>query len=238
MGADGKARSRQPCVLVVEDHPLMRERLREVIEQALGLIVCGEAEDQRQALRVFLHTNPDLVLLDLTLRASHGLDLIKELVRHRPEVRVLVLSMHDESLHAERSIRAGAHGYISKQEPTRNLIKALRTVLSGKIYLSRQAMERVTGKIARVRRRRCGLYADMLTDRELRVFELLGQGAGTRQVAEQLRVSMRTIETYRARIKEKLGLHGAAQLLQHAIRWVQTGRPPEPVKPDSGRADL
>jgi len=208
----------------------MRERLREVLEQELNLTVCGEAEDQREAMKIFRDTRPDLVLLDLTLRNSHGLELLGELVRYRPTVSVLVLSMHDESLHAERSIRTGARGYICKQEPTRKLIKAVRTVLAGEVYLSPRIMERVTTNMVRNRRGRSGLYADALTDRELRVFELLGRGAGTREIAARLRLQIRTVETYRARIKEKLGLDSAHELLQHAIRWVDTGRPPSEKK--------
>ncbi len=202
---------------------MIRERLSEVIQREHDLTVCGEAEDCRTALLEVEKLKPDLVIVDLTLKNSHGMDLIKDLRIRYPELRILVVSMHDESLHAERVVRAGARGYITKQEATRKVLLAIRTVLKGEIYLSDQAALRLASKVVGHSRSHAGNSIDLLTDRELRVFELIGQGQGTRQIAEAMRLHMPTIETYRARIKEKLHLRDADELRQHAIRWVQGG---------------
>ncbi|HEY5912953.1 MAG TPA: response regulator transcription factor [Verrucomicrobiae bacterium] len=223
MGSVKREQRKKTRVLIVDDHPLVRERLRELIEREPDLAVCGEAADHQPALLLANTTQPDLVLVDLTLRESHGLDLLKDLHIRHPEIPVLVLSMHDESLYAERAIRAGARGYITKQEATKSVLKAIRTVLAGNIYLSEAQLADVTAKMAGRPRGQVGLGIDSLTDRELRVFELLGQGLSTRAVSLQLRLDMRTVETYRARIKQKLNLDGATELLQHAIRWVESG---------------
>ncbi|HWI57481.1 MAG TPA: response regulator transcription factor [Bacillota bacterium] len=215
--------NRKTRILLVDDHPMVRERLAEVIHRERDLIVCGEADDHRRALEVIGATHPDLVIVDLTLKESHGLDLIKDLRLQHPSLLILVVSMHDESLHAERVIRAGAHGYITKQEATRKVMQAIRMVLEGNIYLSEKMTARLTATIAGRPRARTGLLVDTLTDRELRVFELLGQGHSTRHIAEQLHLDMRTVETYRARIKDKLQLKDGNDLLQHAIRWAQSG---------------
>ncbi len=223
MGSVERAKRKAARILIVDDHPLVRERLREVIEREPDLTVCGEADDHQSALQALRTARPDLVLLDLTLRASHGLDFIKDVHIINPELAILVLSMHDESLYAERVIRAGARGYITKQEATRKVLEAIRTVLSGEIYLSEAQVALVTSQMAGRPRGQIGFGIQSLTDRELRVFELLGQGYGTREIAAQLRLEMRTVETYRARIKEKLNLKNASELLQHAIRWVESG---------------
>ncbi len=210
-------------ILVVDDHPMVRERLTEVIQREADLTVCGEAEDGPSALRAVESTKPDLVIVDLTLKNSHGLDLIKDLRVRHSDLPILVVSMHDESLHAERVVRAGARGYITKQEATRKILLAIRTVLEGRIYLSESMALRLASKVAGHPRTHGATSVDLLTDRELRVFELIGQGRGTRQIAEELRLHMATIETYRSRIKEKLHLKDANELRQHAIRWTQTG---------------
>ena len=226
MGAVKREKRETVCILLVDDHPLVRERLKELIEREPDLVVCGEAADHQEALQSVKASPPDLVILDLTLRDSHGLDLLKDLHVQYPDIAVLVLSMHDESLYAERAIRAGARGYITKQEATRNVMKAIRTVLSGNIYLSDARVAELTAKMAGRPRAQVGLGIDSLTDRELRVFELLGQGLSTRAISAQLRLDMRTVETYRARIKQKLKLENAAALLQHAIRWAESGTLP------------
>ena len=211
--------SKSVHIILVDDHPLMREGLAEVLRREPDLQVCGEAEDRAQALTVIKATKPDLVIVDLALKNSHGLELIKDLAALYPKLRTLVVSMHDEFVNAERAIRAGASGYITKQEATTKILQAVRCVLSGEIYLSHQAAARIAAKVAGRSHTRGGLAADGLTDRELQVFELVGYGHSTRQIAEQLKLDVSTIETYRARIKEKLNLHDSIELLQSAIRW-------------------
>ena len=223
MGAVSGDKVRRLRILVVDDHPLVRERLADVINREPDLVVCGEAEDRWQALEAIDANRPDLLLLDLSLKHSHGLDLIKDLRHRHPALPILVLSMHDESLHAERVLRAGARGFITKQQATRDILNALRTVLAGNICLSHAMTARLSSMLAARRRARSPLSLNSLTDRELRVFDLLGQGLGTRQIAAELCLAIRTVETYRARIKSKLRLKNAHELLQHAIRWNQAG---------------
>jgi DNA-binding NarL/FixJ family response regulator len=210
-------------ILVVDDHPMIRERLAEVIQREPDLAVCGEAEDRHRALEMVQSTNPDLIIVDLTLKNSHGLDLIKDLHALHPELPVLVISMHDESLHAERVIRAGARGYITKQEATRKVLHAIRAVLDGNLYLSEKMSLRLASQAARRPRAKPAFPIDQLADSELRVFELIGQGYGTREIAQLLGIHMRTVETYRARIKEKLDLKDASALLRCAIHWMESG---------------
>jgi len=217
------ARRKPSRIFLVDDHPMIRERLAEVIQREEDLVVCGEAEDRHGALKSVLVSRPDLAIIDLTLKKSHGLDLIKDLQVAYPEVAILVVSMHDDSLHAERVIRAGARGYITKQEATKSILLAIRTVLAGEIYLSDQTALRLASKLTGRVPAQSGPAIDKLTDRELRVLELIGQGYGTRQIATILRLGVPTIETYRARIKDKLHLKDASELLQYAIRLTQTG---------------
>lgn len=220
--AEGRNRSaKQSRILLVDDHPLVRERLAEVIQREPDLAVCAEAEERHQALAAIEATHPDLAVIDLTLKHSHGLDLIKDVRARHPQLAMLVVSMHDESLQAERVIRAGARGYITKQEATRKILLAIRTVLGGDIYLSEKMTTHLANK-AIGRSGSASLPMDQLTDRELRVFELIGRGHGTRQIASELRVDMSTVETYRARIKEKLHLKDANDLRQAAIHWTRS----------------
>jgi DNA-binding NarL/FixJ family response regulator len=214
-------RGRRVGIVVVDDHPMVRERLAEVINREPDLHVCGEAEDRAQALEVVLKARPRLAIVDLTLKRSHGLELVKDLKAMHPEVRILVVSMGEESLYAERVIRAGAHGYITKQEATRRIMHAIRKVLAGEVYLSESLAAQVAARI--LGRSRTTAYAsvDSLADRELQVFELVGRGFSTRQIAEELRLDIKTIETYRSRIKEKLHLKDASELLQTAIAWAR-----------------
>jgi DNA-binding NarL/FixJ family response regulator len=208
-------------VLLVDDHPMVRERLAQVIQEEPDLTVCGEAEDRFGALKAIVATHPQLVIVDLTLKESHGMELIKDIHSQYPEIAILVVSMHDELLHAERVVRAGARGYITKHEATTKIIAAIRTVLEGNVYLSERMAAQIAAASVGSARTRPGLPMDSLSDRELLVFEMIGQGHGTRQIGEQLHLDMRTIETYRARIKDKLNLKDANDLLQHAIRWTQ-----------------
>jgi DNA-binding NarL/FixJ family response regulator len=210
-------------VFLVDDHPLVREHLRSLLERDADLVVCGEAADAPTALSLIPVREPDLVILDISLKRSHGLELLKDLKEWRPKLPVLVLSMHDETLYAERSLRAGAMGYITKEEATVNVLTAIRKVLAGQVYLSERMAGRMMQKLARGTTPAASSPLELLADRELEVFQMIGRGLGTRQIAEELRLGIKTVESYRARIKEKLHLTDANQLLQHAIQWVQSG---------------
>ncbi|RYD63052.1 MAG: response regulator transcription factor [Verrucomicrobiaceae bacterium] len=208
----------QARIVLVDDHPMVRERLAEVINREPDLSICGEAEDRAGALEVVEREKPRLAIVDLTLKRSNGLDLIKDLRVMYPDLLILVLSMQDENLYAERVIRAGAHGYITKQEATRKILDAIRQVMAGKVFLSEELsaeiLSRMLGKTKGTVR-----SLDVLSDRELQVFGLVGEGFGTRQIAEQLGLDVKTVETYRTRIKEKLELKDASELLRQAIAW-------------------
>lgn len=205
-------------ILIVDDHPLVRESLKTIIRREPDLAVRGEAEDREHALELAAADEPDLALVDLTLKNSHGLELIKDFCNLWPNIKILVLSMQDEALYAERVIRAGARGYISKQEAPSAILLAIRHVLSGEIYWSEKAAAHVASKIARSSRSGSNVSAEVLTDREVQVFELIGLGKSTHQIAGSLHINSSTVETYRARIKEKLNLKNAIELLQYAIR--------------------
>ncbi|HUD45818.1 MAG TPA: response regulator transcription factor [Candidatus Baltobacteraceae bacterium] len=207
-------------VFLVDDHPLVREWLTQLIQREGDMAVCGEAEDTQQALKEIEETQPDVVIADITLKTTHGLELVKDLQVRRPSLPVLVLSMHDESLYAERVLRAGARGYITKQEATKRILLAIRQVLSGQIYISEKMASRMVHKMVLGRAEEQRSPIERLTDRELEVFQLIGRGQGTRRIAEELHLGIKTVESYRARIKEKLKLEDGTQLLQHAIQWV------------------
>jgi len=206
-------------ILLVDDHPLVRESLRRIIQQEADLSVCGETDNGSEALELVVDTKPHLVILDLTLKDSHGLELLKNLTNSHPDVLILVFSMHEETLHAERVIRAGARGFVAKEEPPAKILQAIRKVLSGEIYWSEKAANWVASQIACRPRQSSNFSVDLLTDRELQVFELMGDGQNTRQIASILHIDASTVETYRARIKEKLNLKSSSELLQYAIRF-------------------
>jgi DNA-binding NarL/FixJ family response regulator len=206
-------------ILLVDDHPVVRESLKTIILREPDLTVCGEAEEREQALELAATVEPHLALVDLTLKNSHGLELIKDLGNRWPKMKILVLSMQDEALYAERVIRAGARGYITKQETPGKILLAIRRILAGEIYWSEKAAARVASKIARSSRSSANFSVEGLTDREVQVFELLGAGQSTHQIAAALHINASTVETYRGRIKEKLNLKNALELLQYAIRW-------------------
>ncbi len=220
------AEQRKARVFLVDDHPLVREHLTALIQAQADLAVCGDAADAPTAMSLIARQAPDLVILDISLRRSNGLELIKSLKEMWPKLPVLVLSMHDEMLYAERSLRAGALGYITKEEATVNVLSAVRKVLGGQVYLSDRMAGRMMKKMVGGGMEEAGSPLEVLTDRELEVFQMLGQGLGTRQIAEELRLGTKTVESYRARIKEKLQLADGTQLLQHAIQWVQSGGRP------------
>ena len=209
-------------ILVVDDHPIVRERLAEIINKESDLMVCGQAESRAQTLSLINKAKPDLVLLDLNLTDSKGTDFIKELIAANPDLVILVISMHDESLFAERSIRAGARGYITKQEATKDILTALRKVLAGDVYLNDETTHRLITKMAGgTSAGITGPNADELSDREMQVFRMIGLGISTRQISEELNLDVSTIDTYRKRIKDKLNLKDASELLSYAISWVR-----------------
>jgi DNA-binding NarL/FixJ family response regulator len=206
-------------ILVVDDHPLVRERLAEVINREADLVVTGEAEDRHGAIAAITAEPPDLAIIDLKLRNSDGLELIKDIRVRWPKVQMLVVSMHDESLYAERVIRAGARGYITKQEATRKILQAVRKVLAGDIYLNPKVIGHMVSMVASPAGRDSTDPADVLSDRELQVFEKIGSGLNTQEIGQQMHIATKTVETYRARIRNKLDLADRNELLRSAISW-------------------
>jgi DNA-binding NarL/FixJ family response regulator len=205
-------------ILIVDDHPLVRSGLAQLIGDCPDLEVCAEAADMAEALKQIDSTNPDLAIIDLSLAGGSGLDLIEHIKSRNRNILMLVASMHDETLYAERVLAAGARGYINKQEAQENIIRAIRQVLNGKVYLSEAMTERMLSGMVDVRTEKRDI--DSLSNRELQVFELIGQGVTSSQIASQLNLSIKTIETHQAHIKRKLGLGSAHQLNQRAIRWM------------------
>lgn len=208
-------------VFLVDDHPLVRESLTSLIERQPDLSVCGEADGAGGALAAIAAAQPDVAIVDLSLGERSGLELIRDLKLHHPRIAVLVLSMHDEDLYAERALRAGARGYIMKREATRNVIVAIRRVREGKIAVSEQLAETLATKLVSGAPTGPGSPVEQLSDRELEVFRLVGEGRPTRQIAESLHLSVKTVQAYYARIKDKLGVGTANELLREAIRWVE-----------------
>jgi DNA-binding NarL/FixJ family response regulator len=211
-------RTRKKTVFIVDDHPLLRQGLGLLVNREPDLIVCGEAEEAKSAMREIALKNPDIVIADISLNGPDGLELLKNLRMLYPNLPVLILSMHDESIYAERALRARANGYIMKQEATEKVLVAVRRILGGDIYLS----DRMANKL--LHQYVSGASVDMysrlsaLSDRELEVFRLIGEGRGTRQIAEELHLSIKTVETYQAHIKDKLSLQSGRELVQHAIQ--------------------
>ncbi len=209
-------------IVLIEDHPTVRERLAELINKDSIMEVCGEAEDARAGLDLIRNVSPDLAIIDLTLKNSSGLDLVKQLRGLSISIPVLIFSMHNEAVYAQRALRAGANGYINKNRASQEVIAAVHKVLSGEIYLSQEMTSEMLKKLAPI-----GLGktlprpTDRLSDRELTVLEMIGEGHGTRAIAESLGVGVATVETYRARIKEKMNLQNTFDLLHFAIRWVR-----------------
>ena len=205
-------------IFLVDDHPLVREWLTNLIQQQPDLMVSNETESAPAALSAIAMTKPDLVIVDINLKNSSGIELIKNLKESHPDLPVLVLSMHDESLYAERVFRAGARGYVNKRETAQKVIEAIRRVLSGKLYVSEKTAEILAGKTVRGQTTNRSV-TELLSDRELQVFDKLGQGISTKEIAADFRVSIKTVQEYCARIKEKLGLNSATELLREAVRW-------------------
>jgi len=207
-----------PRILIVDDHPLVRTGFSQLIGDCPDLEVCGEAADMAEALRLIDSDCPDLAIIDLSLAGGSGLDLIERIKSRNLDTLMLVASMHDETLYAERVLAAGARGYINKQEAQESIVRAIRQVLGGKVYLSEAMTERLLSGLVDVRDEKRDI--ERLSNRELQVFELIGQGVPVSQIASQLNLSIKTIETHQAHIKKKLGLGSAHELNQRAIRWV------------------
>jgi DNA-binding NarL/FixJ family response regulator len=216
---NAEAVSTKAKVLIVDDHPVVREGLAMHLATQPDLEVCGEAEDLPGALAQLASARPDVAIIDLSLRNSSGIELIRRIKDRDPAVRILVWSMYPENLYAERALRAGAQGYLNKGQATHRVLDAIRTVLQGRVYVSGPLAEQLLqGVVGRKPEGRSAL--DSLSDRELEAFRLLGEGLTTESIAETMRVSPKTVETFRARIKEKLGISHHGELIQRATQWV------------------
>jgi len=207
-------------IFIVDDHPLVREWLTTLIDQTTDLEVCDGAEDAQSALQGIARSSPDLAIIDLSLGGDSGIDLIRSIGEKFPKVAMVVLSMHDERVYAERSIRAGARGYIMKRESTKKVVDAIHQVLQGNIYLSKELTELFAQKF--ISGSGDASSISQLSDREMEVFRFIGQGYETREIAESLKVNIKTVQTYCTRIKEKLNLSSGSELLREAMRWNDT----------------
>lgn len=209
-------------ILIVDDHPMMREGLAQLIGNEAEMTVCGEAGDAREALEKIHATCPDLVLTDISLPGKSGLELIKDIQALHAGTAVLAISMHDEAFYAERVLRAGARGYIMKQEGGKKLMEAIRRVLGGRVYVSEKMSSKILELFSGGRSESAASPVSSLTDREFEVFQLIGKGLSTVEMAGQLHVSPKTIEVHRANIKTKLKMKSAPELLRYAVRWVES----------------
>jgi len=212
------AQARQK-ILIVDDHPIFREGLTQSINREPGLVVCGEAENAAQALAAASRLLPDLIIVDITLPGRSGIELIKDLRASSPELPVLAVSMHDESLYAARILRAGARGYVMKQESPQTLLHAVRQVLSGKIYVSQRMSAQILESFSGNRNRKTSSPIEELSDREFEVFHLIGQGRKNEEIAEQLHLSLKTITVHQTNIRRKLGLRNSSDVIRYAVRW-------------------
>jgi DNA-binding NarL/FixJ family response regulator len=206
-------------IVIVEDHRMFREQLVHLINKAPNFVIVGEADNIRDGFAVIQETQPNIAIVDITLKGSSGIELLKDLRARGSAVPVLILAMHDESLYAERALRAGARGYVTKHEASESVMTAIREVLNGEVYLNPRFMSKMMSQIARGGA--TGHPVDRLADRELEVFELIGRGLTTREIGAKLGLGVTTVDTYRTRIKEKLNLENAARLRAEASRWVQ-----------------
>lgn len=217
-----KVSGKEIKIIIVDDHPIVRRGLTQLVSHEKDLVVCAQAEDAETAMQQVKEFQPEMVIIDISLEKTSGLELIKEINLQYPDIRTLALSMHDEFLYAERALRSGARGYIMKQAATENVVTAIRKILAGEIYVSDRMSEKMMNKLIGGGPEISASVIERLSDRELDVFLLIGGGFSTRQIAEKLELSIKTIETYRAHIKEKLNLADAAELLQYAIQWVNS----------------
>ena len=207
-------------ILVVDDHPMVREGLSNCLAGQADLTVCGAAADVKEALQQIDSTQPDLVVIDISLKDGNGIDLIKQIRTRNSRIKMLIYSMFDESAYAERAVRAGALGYVNKQEPPEKLLDGIRQVLNGRVYVSDAMLDRFMRRVIAGNEPMAPIAAEALSNRELEIFRLLGSGLTTRRVAEQLHVSVRTVEAHRENIKQKLNIRDGAELMRHAVEWV------------------
>ena len=210
-------------VLIVDDHPMMRDGLRQLLSGEAGIEVCGEADDGPNALNLAEKLTPDAAIVDITLRTSNGLEMIKDLHLRSPSTLVLVLSMHDEALYAERVLKAGGRGYVMKQEGGKKIVEALRTVLSGQIAVSPAVSNRILNSFSG-QANSGGQVTEQLSDREFEIYKLVGEGSLTKDIADKLHISPKTVEVHRVNIKKKLGIASFPELIRHAVRWVETNQ--------------
>lgn len=210
--------SRNHRVFIVDDHPLVREGLANLINQQSDVTVCGEAEDSASAMSGIQALQPDVILVDISLKNESGLELVKTLKNQYPDLAVIVISMHDEALYAERALHAGARGYVMKRETTKNVLTAIRRVLEGDVYVSDRVVNSMAKRMSS-RKTAAAEPVERLSDRELEIFRLLGQGRTPSQIVEDLRLSLKTVQAYCARAKEKFGVTSLTELLRAAIRW-------------------
>jgi DNA-binding NarL/FixJ family response regulator len=215
-----KARAK---ILLVDDHEVLRQGMRLLIEHQHDLQVCGEADDEATAVKQFRNAHPDLLIIDLSLKEGDGIELIKRIKVLDPEARMLVYSMHDERVYGERVLRAGAKGYVSKQQPVRAVLQAIRRVLAGSMHFSVELTQRLLERAAASEPMSAASPVESLSDRELEVFEMIGRGLTTRSIAARLHLSPRTVDTYRERLKIKLALANSAELHYRAVQWVLKG---------------
>jgi DNA-binding NarL/FixJ family response regulator len=209
-------------VMLVDDHPITRQGMTVLINQQPNLEVCGEADNTPRALELIGKLNPNLVIADISLKTSSGIELVKSIKVQAPRVPVLVMSMHDESLYAERALRAGAMGYVMKQEASEKVITAINRVLQGELYLSEKIKEKMLHRFVSNKRDEMVFPIDSLSDREMEVFQLIGNGYSTRQIATRLNLSVKTIDSYREHLKLKLNIQVGSDLVRHAIQWVKS----------------
>jgi DNA-binding NarL/FixJ family response regulator len=219
------AASHKKRIFIVDDHPLVREWLATLINQQSDLKVCGEAGSASEGLRLIEATRPHLAVVDISMEGGSGLELIKNVTGTWPDVAVIVLTMHDELLYCERALRAGARGYIMKREATKNVLQAIRSVLEGNLYLGNKITKVTAQEFAEGKPSEPTSPDQLLSDRELEVFHLLGRGLATRQIAEELHISFRTVQSFCARIKEKLKYSTATEMMTEAMRWHESQNP-------------
>jgi len=211
--------ARKSRVFIVDDHPLVREGLTNLINGQDDLIVCGEAKDSARAINGVVKARPDVALIDISLENESGFELVKQLRSQFPQVALIILSMHDEGLYAERALRAGARGYVMKHETSKSVLASIRQVLGGGVYVSEKIVKRMALRIASSREALARSPIERLSDRELEIFRLLGQGRTPSQIAGDLNLSLKTVQAYCARAKEKFGVTSLSELLRAAIRW-------------------
>lgn len=211
--------ARKSRVFIVDDHPLVREGLTNLMNGQDDLIVCGEAKNSAQAIDGIMKTRPDVALIDISLENESGLELVKQLASQFPQVALIVLSMHDEGLYAERALRAGARGYVMKHETSSSVLASIRRVLEGGVYVSERIINRMAMRFTSASEPVAMSPVERLSNRELEIFRLLGQGRTTSQIAEDLHLSLKTVQAYCARAKEKFGVTSLTELLRAAIQW-------------------